>query len=544
MGLHEYTPGFQFPRGFQPLNPIPVDSWSGPYANADGTTASAIQDALNTIPGNLRFLSMEVRILARTGPGGSTLAYKYWFRGNTGTLEEFSSGGGGGSTITNYVESFNGRTGAVQGVSAALPGDGIAVSAVTGSVTITNTGVTYISAGSFISVSGNTGTVTITNLGVHSFNGKTGAVTGASLGANTFTELNTFNAGISASGATLGTLTVNSGATVGGRLDVGSVLDVAGGVTLDSTLDVVGAARFAGGLSAARVYVSQGSTFIGPVTFAGITATRVDTGTLATTGQATLNSLSVTNNASVGGTLDVFGNLYVRGTVATINETQLLIEDKFLVLGSTTGTYDSSLANGAGLYIGATIGTNAIAGICYSHSGNQWSSSHAFNIPTNTSYRIGGVTAIAGTFLGSAIAGSSLTSVATLTNGVWNASVIGLTWGGTNKNLNGGLCGGIVYKDTTGLEVLSSVGVAGEYLKSNGSAAPSWASFSVLTGLTADRVKTTATNASGTYYLTFVTGAANSTDLYVDTNTGITFDPATDTLSCVKIEAIVDGGTW
>jgi len=77
----------------------------------------------------------------------------------------------GGSSVT----SFNGRTGAVQGVSAAVAGTGI-------------------------SVSGATGAVTITNIGVQSFNGRTGAVTGASLGANTFTELNTFNAGISAAG--------------------------------------------------------------------------------------------------------------------------------------------------------------------------------------------------------------------------------------------------------------------------------------------------------------------------------------------------------
>ena len=45
---------------------------------------------------------------------------------------------------------------------------------------------------------------------VISFNGATGAVTGASLGANTFTALNTFSAGISASGATLGVATATS----------------------------------------------------------------------------------------------------------------------------------------------------------------------------------------------------------------------------------------------------------------------------------------------------------------------------------------------
>ena len=120
----------------------------------------------------------------------------------------------GSITVTNLgVQTFNGRTGAVQGVSAAAAGDGIAVSGATGAVTITNTGVTRAVAGTGISVSGATGSVTITNIGVQSFNGNTGAVTGASLGANTFTALNTFNAGISAAGGVTfaGDIAVNGG---------------------------------------------------------------------------------------------------------------------------------------------------------------------------------------------------------------------------------------------------------------------------------------------------------------------------------------------
>ena len=121
---------------------------------------------------------------------------------------------GSSITVTNLgVQTFNGRTGAVQGVSAAAAGDGIAVSGATGAVTITNTGVTRAVAGTGISVSGATGSVTITNIGVQSFNGNTGAVTGASLGANTFTALNTFNAGISAAGGVTfaGDIAVNGG---------------------------------------------------------------------------------------------------------------------------------------------------------------------------------------------------------------------------------------------------------------------------------------------------------------------------------------------
>jgi len=132
----------------------------------------------------------------------------------------------GSTAATTAVTSFNGRTGAVQGVSAAAAGDGIAVSGATGAVTITNTGVTRAVAGTGISVSGATGSVTITNIGVQSFNGNTGAVTGASLGANTFTALNTFNAGVSASA-----LTVSGGVTFSGNVYLG---DAATGVTAES----------------------------------------------------------------------------------------------------------------------------------------------------------------------------------------------------------------------------------------------------------------------------------------------------------------------
>jgi len=85
-----------------------------------------------------------------TGPAGAT--------GPTGAT------GATGDTPTDYVASFNGVTGAVQGVCAAVAGTGISVSGATGTVTITNTGVQ--------SFNGVTGAVQ----GVSSFNGVTGAV--------------------------------------------------------------------------------------------------------------------------------------------------------------------------------------------------------------------------------------------------------------------------------------------------------------------------------------------------------------------------------
>jgi len=116
-----------------------------------------------------------------------------------------------GFTFNTVVSSFNGNTGAVQGISAAVAGSGISVSGATGSVTITNTGV--------LSFNGNTGAIQ----GVSSINGATGAITSVAFtnAAQTFSALQSFSSGISASsGITFGNnLTIKTGS---GDLTIGS----------------------------------------------------------------------------------------------------------------------------------------------------------------------------------------------------------------------------------------------------------------------------------------------------------------------------------
>ena len=96
-----------------------------------------------------------------TGPTGGTGP-----TGDNGISVTGPTGGTGptgptGSIPTDYVYSFNGRTGNVQGVSGAIAGTGISVSGTTGSVTFTNTGV--------LSIDGLTGIITISpGLGIDS----------------------------------------------------------------------------------------------------------------------------------------------------------------------------------------------------------------------------------------------------------------------------------------------------------------------------------------------------------------------------------------
>ena len=102
----------------------------------------------------------------------------------------------------------------------------------TGTVALTATSVSSAVAGTGISVSGATGAVTITNIGVQTFNGLTGAVTGITAGgANTFTALQTFSAGISASGATFSGPIISTGYQISSgaiNAQIGSYTLVAG----------------------------------------------------------------------------------------------------------------------------------------------------------------------------------------------------------------------------------------------------------------------------------------------------------------------------
>ena len=94
MGL---TDGLQLPFGIQPVNPVPVDSWSGPYYAP--TEVSGLTAANTAIPSAARFPSMEVRLII------DGISAKYWYySGITDSdLVLFSGGGGTGGNVTNPI---------------------------------------------------------------------------------------------------------------------------------------------------------------------------------------------------------------------------------------------------------------------------------------------------------------------------------------------------------------------------------------------------------------------------------------------------------
>lgn len=82
---------------------------------------------------------------------------------------------------------------------------------------------------------------------------------------------------------------------------------------------------------------------------------------------------------------------------------------------------------------------------------------------------------------------SSLSSVGTITTGVWNATPVQLAYGGTNANLTASN-GGIVYSTATAMAILSATATARQMLQSGASGAPAWSTTTWPATSTANRI--------------------------------------------------------
>ena len=124
---------------------------------------------------------------------------------------------------------------------------------------------------------------------------------------------------------------------------------------------------------------------------------------------------ALTYNPSTGllstAALTLTGNLTVGGTTTTINSTTLTVDDKNIEMGSV-GSPDDTTADGGGLTLkGASDKT-----IIWDNANDNWTSNQHWNIATGLSYKINNVVTLSATALGSAVVGSSLTSVGTLSS--------------------------------------------------------------------------------------------------------------------------------
>ena len=132
------------------------------------------------------------------------------------------------------------------------------------------------------------------------------------------------------------------------------------------------------------------------------------------------------SGGTISSNLVISGDLTVNGTTTTVNSTTVDVKDKNIVLGNVTTPTDTT-ADGGGITLkGATDKT-----FNWINATDSWTSSEDIDLASGKVYRVNGTTVLSGSTLGSGVTGSSLTSVATLTSGTWNATTIGVAYGGT-----------------------------------------------------------------------------------------------------------------
>ena len=194
----------------------------------------------------------------------------------------------------------------------------------------------------------------------------------------------------------------NGNATFAGAITAAS-LDISGGVDVDGTTDldttnVVGTLTVTGDVAADNVTIN-GNTV----------STSSGNLTLDSNGGTT----TINDNAVIS------GNLTVNGTTTTINSTTVSIDDKNFQVA--TGAADDSAANGAGFTVESGDGNKTFN---FEATGDNWGASENLNLASGKVYKINNTSVLSATTLGSGVVNSSLTTLGTISTGVWQGTAI------------------------------------------------------------------------------------------------------------------------
>ena len=163
----------------------------------------------------------------------------------------------------------------------------------------------------------------------------------------------------------------------------------------------------------------------GTVAFARLPSLFIGTTTIQSTSAAQAVSGITTlaaGNTTITGDITVSGNLTINGTTTNINSTNLVVEDKNIVLGDVTTPSDVT-ADGGGITLkGGTDKT-----FNWVDATDSWTASEHLDIASGKTYRINGTTIANSTALGTGILASSLTSVGTLSSLTLGGPASGIT---------------------------------------------------------------------------------------------------------------------
>lgn len=234
----------------------------------------------------------------------------------------------------------------------------------------------------------------------------------------------------------------------------------------------------------------------------------------AATQLATARTIALSGNVSATGVaFDGTSGITLTTTIGSGVVTNAMLVNSGLTLGSTNLTLGSTTTTIAGLSsVTATTFNGALNGNANTATALQ--TARTFSLTGN-------VTASGITFDGTGnVALSTTIGAGVVTNAMLANS--GFTLGTTNITLG-----------STGLTLAGLSSVTATTF--NGS----------LSGTATTATNVTTTEASGTIYLAGATGVGTSVGLQIDTTaTALTYAISTGTLTCTKVEAIVDGGAY
>ena len=155
-----------------------------------------------------------------------------------------------------------------------------------------------------------------------------------------------------------------------------------------------------------------------PSLFIGTTTIQSTNAAQAVTGITTLAA----GNTTITGDMTVSGNLTISGTTTNIDSTNLLVEDKNIILGDVATPSDAT-ADGGGITLkGATDKT-----FNWIDATDSWTASENIDLAAGKTYKIGNTTIANSTALGTGIVASSLTSVGTLSSLTLGGAASGIT---------------------------------------------------------------------------------------------------------------------
>jgi len=155
-----------------------------------------------------------------------------------------------------------------------------------------------------------------------------------------------------------------------------------------------------------------------PSLFVGTTTIQSTSAAQAVTGITTLAA----GNTTITGDVTVSGNLTINGTTTNINSTDLLVEDKNIILGDVATPSDAT-ADGGGITLkGATDKT-----FNWIDATDSWTASEHIDLASGKTFKIGNTTIANSTALGTGILASSLTSVGTLSSLTLGGAASGIT---------------------------------------------------------------------------------------------------------------------